>query len=147
RHADCGHDRRWVLRRAREGLNWESGISDAGGAELTGNAVGSVTRLLAALLMLQAGTGFVFAQGFQAAAFQTPAISVVRVEWRAVLDQMRSEIGAVPSVAADFSFALQRRVPASDPRSMPGLVQLNAATSPIFAGIARSPVPVLLPFD
>src|ERR1700757_844168 len=102
--------------------------------------------------MLQAGTGFVAAQGvqaqgFQAPAFQTPAISVVRVEWRAVLDQMRTEIGAVPAVAADFTFALQRRVPAFDPRSLPGLVQLNAVTSSIFTGIARSPVPVLLPFD
>jgi hypothetical protein len=119
---------------------------------LAGKAVGSVTHLLAALLMLQAGTGFVAAQviqgqGLQAPGFQTPAISVVRVEWRAVLDQMRSEIGAVPAVAADFTFALQRRVPASDPRSMPALVQLNAVTSPIFTGIGRSPVPVLLPFD
>ena len=84
---------------------------------------------------------------FPAPAFHTPAISVVRVEWRAVLDQMRNEIGTAPAVASDFTFALQRRVPASDPRSMPALLQLNAATSPIFAGIARSPVPVLLPFD
>ena len=38
-------------------------------------------------------------------------------------------------------------VPAWDPRSTPALVQLNAITSPIFAGIGRSPVPVLLPFD
>ena len=30
---------------------------------------------------------------------------------------------------------------------MPALVQLNAVTSQIFAGIGRSPVPVLLPFD
>ena len=30
---------------------------------------------------------------------------------------------------------------------MPALVQLNAVTSPIFTGIGRSPVPVLLPFD
>jgi hypothetical protein len=50
-------------------------------------------------------------------------------------------------VAADFAFAIQRRVPASDVRSMPALLQLNAVTSPIFVGIARSPVPVLLPFD
>ena len=32
-------------------------------------------------------------------------------------------------------------------RSTPALVQLNAATSQIFTGIGRSPVPVLLPFD
>ena len=60
---------------------------------------------------------------------------------------MRAEIGAAPAVASDFTFALQRRVPPSDPRSMPALLQLNAVTSPIFGGIARSPVPVLLPFD
>ena len=53
----------------------------------------------------------------------------------------------MPTVASDFTFAVQRRVATSDPRSMPALVQLNAVTSPIFAGIGRSPVPVLLPFD
>ena len=72
---------------------------------------------------------------------------MARVEWRAVLDQLRAEIGAVPAVASDFTFSVQRRVAASDPRSMPALVQLNAVTSPIFTGIGRSPVPVLLPFD
>ena len=30
---------------------------------------------------------------------------------------------------------------------MPALVQLNAITSPVFPGIGRSPIPVLLPFD
>src|ERR1700744_1299985 len=84
---------------------------------------------------------------FAAEEFFTPPVSVARVEWRAVLDQLRAEIGAVPSVASDFTFSVQRRVTASDPRSMPALVQLNAVTSPIFAGIGRSPVPVLLPFD
>ena len=52
-----------------------------------------------------------------------------------------------PSVASAFTFSGQRRVPASDPRSTPALVQLNAVTSQIFTGIGRSPVPVLLPFD
>ena len=79
--------------------------------------------------------------------FRTPSISAMRVDWRAALDQLRQEINAQPAVAASFSFAPQRRVPASDPRSMPALVQLNARTSPIFPGIGRSPVPVLLPFD
>jgi murein DD-endopeptidase MepM/ murein hydrolase activator NlpD len=92
--------------------------------------------------MLQAG-----APSFAAEEFQTPPVSAVRVEWRAVLDQLRAEIGATPSVAADFTFSVQRRLAASDSRSMPALVQLNAVTSPIFAGIGRSPVPVLLPFD
>jgi len=117
--------------------------------------------------MLQAGTGVLLAQdlqtptlqtttlqtpalqtpAFSSPAFQTPAISVARVEWGAVLDQMRAEIGTAPAVASDFTFALQRRVPPSDPRSMPALLQLNAVTSPIFGGIARSAVPVLVPFD
>ena len=79
--------------------------------------------------------------------FHTPAISVARVEWRAALDQVRTEISAAPALAADFTFAPQRRLPAFDPRSMPGLVQLNAATSRIFPGIERSAVPVLLPLD
>jgi murein DD-endopeptidase MepM/ murein hydrolase activator NlpD len=79
--------------------------------------------------------------------FKTPAISAVHVEWRAVLDQLRSELGTPSSVASAFTFSGQRRVAASDPRSTPALVQLNAVTSQIFAGIGRSPVPVLLPFD
>src|SRR6201994_2227238 len=79
--------------------------------------------------------------------FRTPSVSAVHVEWRAVLDQLRSEISATPSVASAFTFSAQRRVPASDPRSTPALMQLNAVTSKIFAGIDRSPIPVLLPFD
>src|SRR6201986_1141238 len=79
--------------------------------------------------------------------FRTPSVSAVHVEWRAVLDQLRSEISATPSVASAFTFSGQRRVPASDPRSTPALMQLNAVTSKIFAGIDRSPIPVLLPFD
>jgi hypothetical protein len=79
--------------------------------------------------------------------YKTPAVSAVHVEWRAVLDQLRSEISAAPSVASAFTFSGQRRVPASDPRSTPALMQLNAVTSKIFASIDRSPVPVLLPFD
>ncbi|MEN3351162.1 MAG: hypothetical protein V7632_4797 [Bradyrhizobium sp.] len=85
--------------------------------------------------------------GASADEFRTPSISAMRVEWRAVLDQLRQEITARPAVASRFSFASQRRVPASDPRSLPALVQLNAVTSDIFPGIGRSPVPVLLPFD
>jgi murein DD-endopeptidase MepM/ murein hydrolase activator NlpD len=79
--------------------------------------------------------------------FRTPTISVVRVEWRAALDQLRTEISTAPVVAADFSFSPQRRLRSSDPRSLPALVQLNATTSAVFAGISQSPVPVLLPFD
>src|SRR6478672_9155280 len=85
--------------------------------------------------------------GASADEFRTPSISAVRVEWRAVLDQLRSEINAQPAIASNFTFSGQRRVPAWDPRSTPALVQLNAVTSQFFAGIGRSPVPVLLPFD
>jgi hypothetical protein len=99
-------------------------------------------RLLAWLLACIAGSACL-----AAAEFKTPAISSVRVEWRAVLDALRSEINSQPSVASAFTFSGQRRVWPSDPRSTPALVQLNAVTSQIFNGIGRSPVPVLLPFD
>ncbi len=58
--------------------------------------------------------------------FRTPAISAVRVEWRAALDQLRTEINTQPAVASDFALTRRYRLPASDPRSMPALVQLNA---------------------
>jgi hypothetical protein len=99
-------------------------------------------RLLASLLTLIAGNACLAADQFR-----TPAISSVRVEWRAVLDALRSEISSQPSVASAFTFSGQRRVWPSDPRSTPALVQLNAVTSPMFPGIGGSPVPVLLPFD
>ena len=93
-------------------------------------------------MLLVAGTSTLIADEFR-----TPAISAVHVEWRAALDQLRSEINSQPAVASAFTFLGRRRLPAFDPRSMPALVQLNAVTSQIFTGIARSPVPVLLPFD
>src|SRR5258708_37543286 len=99
-----------------------------------------IACLLAACLLHLAG-----ALGVSAEEFRTPSISAVRVEWRAVVDQLRAEIGTQPSVASAFTFATQRRVPSYDPRSMPALVQLNAITAPIFNGISRSPIPVLLP--
>jgi len=98
--------------------------------------------LLAASFLQLAGAGHVLA-----GEFHTPLISAVRVEWRAALDQLRTEVGNQPAAASTLTFATQRRVPASDPRSMPALVQLNAITSPVFGGIGRSPIPVLLPFD
>src|SRR3954454_503098 len=102
----------------------------------------SGARLLACLLAFFAGNACL-----AAGELKTPAISSVRVEWRAVLDTLRSEIGTQPPVASAFTFSGQRRVWPSDPRSTPALVQLNAVTSPMFPGIGRSPVPVLLPFD
>jgi hypothetical protein len=79
--------------------------------------------------------------------FRSPVVSVARVDWRAALDQLRVEIGTQPSVVPAFTFVGRHRLAASDPRSMPALVQLNATTSQIFNGIGRSTVPVLLPFD
>jgi hypothetical protein len=101
-----------------------------------------VTHLLASFLLLPAVAARVSADEFK-----TPAISAAHVEWRAVLDELRSEINAQPAVASAFTFSGQRRLPAFDPRSTPALVQLNAVTSQIFTGIGRSAVPVLLPFD
>ena len=105
-------------------------------------AVRSVALLLASLALLIAGIAALTADEFR-----TPAISAVRVDWRAALGQLRSEINAHPAVASAFTLTRRYRLPASDPRSMPTLVQLNGVTSPIFIGIGRSPVPVLLPFD
>ena len=100
-------------------------------------------RWLAALCLLSAG-----AAAASANEFRTPSITAVRVEWHSVLDQLRSEINSQPAIASRFSFASgQRRVPAWDPRATPALVQLNAINAPLFSGIGRSPVPVLLPFD
>jgi len=101
-----------------------------------------LSRWLTAFCLLS-----VTAIGASAEVFRTPSISVIRVDWGAAREQLRSEIGTEPAVASRFTFAGQRRVPAWDPRSTPALVQLNAITSPVFTGIGRSPIPVLLPFD
>lgn len=107
-----------------------------------------LTRWVAAFGSLAIGCSLAIgATSASADEFRTPSISAVRVEWRAVLDQLRSEINTQPAIASRFTFSGQRRVPAWDPRSTPALVQLNALMSQIFAGIGRSPVPVLLPFD
>ena len=95
-----------------------------------------------ALLLLVAGTSALTADEFR-----SPAVSAVRVDWRAALDQLRAEIGTQPSVTSAFTFVSRHRLAGFDPRSMPALVQLNGTTSQIFTGIGRSAVPVLLPFD
>jgi hypothetical protein len=105
-------------------------------------AVGFVARWLASFVLLLAGTATSAADEFR-----TPAVSAVRVDWGAVLDQLRTEINTRPAVVPAFTFSGQRRLPAHDPRTMPALVQLNGVTSQLFTGIGRSRVPVLLPFD
>ena len=83
----------------------------------------------------------------RASEFRTPPVAAVRVQWSGALDQLRSEIGSQPGIAAALTFTERSGLPAFDPRSAPALVQLNAVTSQVFTGIGRSPVPVLLPFD
>ena len=56
--------------------------------------------------------------------FRTPGITVARVEWRTVLDQIKSEIRAWPNIAERFTFNGRRLLPPSDPRTMPALMQL-----------------------
>src|SRR5258707_11814412 len=84
------------------------------GATLGKKADRVIACLLAAILLHLVG-----ALGVSAEEFRTPSISAVRVEWRAVLDQLRSEIGSQPSVASAFTFATQRPGAPSDPRSVP----------------------------
>lgn len=79
--------------------------------------------------------------------FRSPSLTALRVDWRAALDQLRTEINSRPRIAGDFTFVPRHSVPRYDPRATPALVQLNAVSSPFFTGIARSSVPVLLPFD
>jgi hypothetical protein len=88
-----------------------------------------------------------FATPLAADEFRSPSLTALRVDWRAALDQLRTEINSRPQVAGDFIFVPRRSVPRFDPRAMPALVQLNAVSSQFFTGIARSSVPVLLPFD
>ncbi len=79
--------------------------------------------------------------------FRTSAVTVLRTDWRAAQDQLRSEINARPETAGALTFNGARRLPRNDPRRWPALIQLNAITAPFFPAISQSPVPVLLPFD
>lgn len=109
---------------------------------MDGKAVRFITGCLAAFSLLEAAGEVASAQPFT-----TPQISVAHVDWRAARDQIRSELATADSLPRDFTFVRQHWVGSSDPRSVPALVQLNAATSRLFNGIGRSPVPVLLPFN
>jgi hypothetical protein len=79
--------------------------------------------------------------------FTTPGIHFVRADWRAATDQLASEIGMRPEAAGFINFSSGRRAARFNMRRNPALLQLNALTAPFFPGIARSAVPVLLPFD
>src|SRR5436853_1512508 len=67
-----------------------------------------VLCLLSALLSQVAGSG-----GVAAEEFHTPSISAMRVEWRAALDQFRTEVNVQSAAASTFSFAIQQRFAAS----------------------------------
>ena len=112
----------------------------AGGRELRGKADRFFCCLLAAFASLLAGELAASADGFRPA-----ETSILHVDWRTAQNQLRLELAAAPSLAADFSFSPQHRV--SGDQAVPAWVALNAATDPIFPGIAKSAVPVLLPFD
>lgn len=111
-----------------------------GGETVVGKSFRFVSLLLASLSLLSATP-------LAADEIRSPSLTALRVDWRAALDQLRTEINSRPMVAGDFIFVPRRSVPRYDPRAMPALVQLNAISSQFFTGIARSSVPVLLPFD
>ncbi|TAK50388.1 MAG: M23 family peptidase [Xanthobacteraceae bacterium] len=87
------------------------------------------------------------AEASAAAEFVTPGISYARVDWRAALDQLASEVNARSDASGFLNFTLGRRPQRFDQRRAPALVQLNALMAPLFPAIGLSPVPVLLPFD
>ena len=75
--------------------------------------------------------------------FKTPSISVVQPDWQAAVDQLKTETAGTGRLV----FAVQTRSRKQGRRAAPALWQLNAITAEFFAGINRSTVPVLLPFD
>jgi len=79
--------------------------------------------------------------------FRTPLISVMQPDWRAAVNQLRTETARLAAGTERFTFMAGRRFRRPDQQPSLAWRQLNAITSDIFAGINRSPVPVLLPFD
>jgi len=102
---------------------------------------------VAAIALLLACPGLARAQDARPEDFRTPAVTALRVDWRAAHDELRTEIAGRPDGAGLLTFAGARRLKPDDPRRWPALVQLNAVTSRFFAAIDQSQVPVLLPFD
>jgi hypothetical protein len=106
--------------------------------------IGRCGRVVARLLF---GSSLLLPATLLAEDFVSPAISVSRADWRAAIEQLRSETSARLAAADSLTFARGRRHRAFDQRRIPALMQLNAVTGTIFAGVNQSPVPVLLPFD
>lgn len=122
---------------------WIEGVVTAGACAQR-NQTGVCGRFLIALSLVCA---FLLPGPLAADDFVTPAVSYSRVDWRAAIDQLRSETSARPGAVASLTFASGRRHRAFDQRRVPALMQLNAITASMFPGVNRSPVPVLLPFD
>ena len=89
-----------------------------------------IAALPATFLLLIAGIA-----NLRADEFRTPAISTVRVEWRAAIDQLRSEIGVQSPTGPAFTFARRRQRSAFDPRSMPAKTRDVSAFSCTSAGV------------
>ncbi len=83
----------------------------------------------------------------QADEFVRPGISFARVDWRAALEQLRSDFANSPAAQAYLTFPSAGRSDPFNRTRTPTWTELNAATSDVFATIRNSAVPVLLPFD
>ncbi len=102
--------------------------------------VAAVVALLIALVLASAPT-------LHADEFVRPGITFARVDWRAALDQLRGEVSVNPEAMAYLTFPGAGRSDPFNRRRTPTWTELNAATSPTFATIDKSTIPVLLPFD
>ena len=74
---------------------------------------------------------------------KSPHLSFAPVDWPAAIATL-SNVDALPPPAMSVEIAAGRRRAA---RCLPALARLNGVMSQQFAGVATSPVPVLLPFD
>ena len=99
------------------------------------------------LMRLTLGVMLLSTQPVAAENFVTPTISFSRVDWRAAIEQLRSETAARPAATGSLTFSRNRRHGPFDQRRAPAIMQLNAITAGVFPGVGRSPIPVLLPFD
>ena len=106
---------------------------------------GPFSRSLLRLILVSLLT--LFSLPLAAQDFTTASVSYARVDWRAAINQLSSEIAARPEASGALTFSRSRRFRPADQRRAPALMQLNAIASPLFAGINQSPLPVLLPFD
>jgi hypothetical protein len=101
---------------------------------------------LASLFLASLSSG-PLAQPARAGEFRTPSISVVRPDWSAAVNQLKTEIDTQPLAVDNFSFTGRRPSRQFGARRITAVSQINSVTSPLFSGIELSPVPVLLPFD